>query len=350
MKHLLTYKLFEQLNTYTEIEFVCYNTEMDSPTTKENQRNLYDDLKKYNGYLLPYLQDWSDDFHEQISLAVIILDKENEEYYKNLIETLSDINEVEIDMINSVTDRRVNEILRGELEAIVESKKEDKKEIKPTTDKQLKKRWDKKRNAILTLGKNIKKLRQRVSKDMDSEDEKTRMIATIVRIMDLTGERIGNESSKDEGHHGVSNFYKKHIKVNDDTISFSYIGKSGVKHRTNVKDDKVARNLKEFMEIPGEVFVTTDGLSIKSPQVNRYLADFDITSKDLRGYRVNKLMSEKLRKLKKPETIGEIKKKFNDVLRDVAEQIGHTPGICRKNYLLPEIEEQWYNGKEIQKV
>jgi DNA topoisomerase I len=227
---------------------------------------------------------------------------------------------------------------------------EGKDEIKPTTEKELNKRWDKKRSAILKLGKDIKRLRQKVSKDMDSDDEKTRMIATIVRIMDLTGERIGNENSKSDGHHGVSNFYKKHIKIDGDTVSLSYTGKSGVKHRISVKDSKVARNLREFMKIPGEVFITTDGLSVKSTQVNKYLSDFDITSKDLRGYRVNKLMSERLRKLNKPETIGEIKKKFNDVLRDVAEQIGHTPGICRKNYLLPEIEEQWYKGKEVQKV
>ena len=46
---------------------------------------------------------------------------------------------------------------------------------------------------------------------------------------------------------------------------------------------------------------------------------------------------------------SEIKKMFNEVLRDVAEEIGHTPGICRKNYLLPEIEKAWYEGKEIPK-
>jgi len=218
------------------------------------------------------------------------------------------------------------------------------------SDKQLKKRWDKKRKAILKLGSDIKRLRTKVSKDMDSEDEKTMIIATIVRIMDLTGERVGNDSSAGEGHHGVTNFLKKHAKVNDGTVTFSYTGKSGVKHKVSVKDSKVARNVKKLIKIPGEIFVTTDGLSIKSTQVNKYLGDFDITSKDLRGYLVNKLMSERLRKLKKPESIGDIKKKFNEVLRDVAEQIGHTPGICRKNYLLPEIEEQWYKGKEVQKV
>ena len=130
----------------------------------------------------------------------------------------------------------------------------------------------------------------------------------------------------------------------------NYYSTKNKQHKVSLKDSKVIKNLKEFMEIPGEVFVTTDGLSIKSTQVNNYLSDFDITSKDLRGYLVNKLMSERLRKLKKPDTIGEIKKKFNEVLRDVAEQIGHTPGICRKNYLLPEIEDQWYKGKEVQKV
>lgn len=99
-----------------------------------------------------------------------------------------------------------------------------------------------------------------------------------------------------------------------------------------------------------EVFVTEDGLSIKAPQVNSYLSDFNITSKDLRGFKVNKLMSEKLRKIKKPETDAEIKKVFNEVLREVAEEIGHTPGICRKNYLLPEIEQAFYGGRKVQKI
>ena len=39
-------KLFEQYGkTYTEIEFVCHNTETNSNTTKENQLALYNELK-----------------------------------------------------------------------------------------------------------------------------------------------------------------------------------------------------------------------------------------------------------------------------------------------------------------
>ena len=229
----------------------------------------------------------------------------------------------------------------------------EKKFIKPkeATPTELKKRWEKKRNSIKELQKNISKLRSKVTSDMSSSDEKTQIIATIVRIIDKTGERVGNEQSKLEGHFGITNLRKKHIKVSGSKITLDYVGKSGMKHETTIADSGAASVIKKLLKQPGnEVFVTSGGLSIKAPLVNSYLSDFNITSKDLRGFKVNKLMSEKLRKIKKPKTEAEIKKVFNEVLRDVAEQIGHTPGICRKNYLLPEIEEDFYSFKKVQKI
>ena len=229
----------------------------------------------------------------------------------------------------------------------------EKKFVKPEepTPSELRKRWDKKRNSIKELQKNITKLRSKVDRDMSSADEKTQIVATIVRIIDKTGERVGNEQSKLEGHFGITNLRKKHITVRGSKITLNYVGKSGMKHEATITDSKAASVIKRLMKQTGnEVFVTSDGLSIKAPQVNKYLADFNITSKDLRGFKVNKLMSEKLRKIKKPETEAEIKKIFNEVLREVADIIGHTPGICRKNYLLPEIEEKFYGGKKVQKI
>ena len=126
----------------------------------------------------------------------------------------------------------------------------DDKKPQETSEKDMKKRWKKKRSAILTLGNNIKKLRTKVSKDMDSEDEKTMIIATIIRIMDLTGERVGNDSSAGEGRHGVTNFRKKHAKIDGDTVTLSYSGKSDVKHKVTIKDSKVARNMNKLMKIP----------------------------------------------------------------------------------------------------
>jgi DNA topoisomerase-1 len=230
---------------------------------------------------------------------------------------------------------------------------EKKKFVKPEepTPTELRKRWEKKRNSIKELQKNITKLRNKVTTDMGSEDEKTRIIATIVRIIDKTGERVGNEQSKLDGHFGITNLRKKHITIRGSSITLNYVGKSGMKHNVTITDSKAASVLKKLMKQPGnEVFVTSDGLSIKAPQVNKYLSDFNITAKDLRGYKCNKLMTEKLRKIKKPKTEAEIKKVFNETLKEVAEIIGHTPGILRKNYLLPEIEKDFYGFKKVQKI
>ena len=222
---------------------------------------------------------------------------------------------------------------------------------KEATPSELKKRWEKKRNAISALKNNIKKLKRRIDSDLNSNDEKTQIVATIAKIILMTGERVGNETSKLEGRHGITNLKKKHISVNGDTITLKYTGKSNVSHDRTIKNTKVSSILKKLLKRKSsEIFVTENGLSIKAPQVNTYLSQFDITSKDLRGFRCNKLMQQKLRAKGKIKEEKDRKKIFNELLRNVAEQIGHTPQILRSAYLLPEIEENFYNHGSIGRV
>jgi len=231
---------------------------------------------------------------------------------------------------------------------------EKKKEFQPQkvySEAEITKRWEKKRNKIKTLSKNIRKFKINVDKDLSSSDQKTKIIATIAKIMEITGERVGNDTSAQEGRHGISNLKKKHIKVNGDTITIKYTGKSHVKHEKSFKNAKVAKNLKELMDRrTTDVFSTDDGLSIKSTQVNKYLSQFDITSKDLRGFKSNKLMTQELRKLGKVKEEKERKKKFNELLRKVADEIGHQSATLRKHYLLPEIEDNFYKHGSIGRV
>lgn len=113
-------KIFnEQTNKYNEVEFVCYNEKYKSSTTKQNQLKLYNDLKKVDG-LLPYMQDWCEyDKGEQISLAVILLDKTRQKELFLIIKKLAEKNNVEIDLIDSVDDKKINDILKGDLENII---------------------------------------------------------------------------------------------------------------------------------------------------------------------------------------------------------------------------------------
>jgi DNA topoisomerase-1 len=219
------------------------------------------------------------------------------------------------------------------------------------TKKEIDKRWDKKRNQIKHLSKNIKNFNLKVNKDLSSTDEKIKIIATIAKIIEITGERVGNNSSAHEGRYGISNLRKKHFKINGDTITIKYVGKSLVKHEKTFSNFKVAKNLKELLNRgKQDIFSTINGQSIKNTQVNEYLNQFNITSKDLRGFKVNKLMTIALNELGKVKDEKERKKKFNELLSIVAEEIGHSKQICRTAYLLPEIENNFYKYGSIDKI
>ena len=219
------------------------------------------------------------------------------------------------------------------------------------SEAEIKKRWEKKRGQIKHLSKNIRKLKLRIDKDLSSEDEKTRIIATIAKIMEITGERVGNDASAQEGRYGISNLRKKHINIKGDTITIKYTGKSHVKHEQTFSNAKVAKILKELLDRgKRDIFSTESGTSIKSTHVNSYLGQFNITSKDLRGFKANKLMTAELRKLGKVKEEKDRKTKFNELLKKVAAEIQHGKNTLRTHYLMPEIEDNFYKYGSIGRI
>jgi len=103
---------------YKEIEFVCHNSDSNTSSDIISQRNLYDDLKKLqieSEYKIhPYIQDFSDGKHKELSLSVIILDKQNEKYWERRIIDLSKKHNIKFDLYNDRTEYVVNSIIRGE--------------------------------------------------------------------------------------------------------------------------------------------------------------------------------------------------------------------------------------------
>ena len=170
--------------------------------------------------------------------------------------------------------------------------------------------------------------------------------------MDETGERVGNDVSADNGHFGVTGLKKKHIKVNGSNLKFKYTGKSGVEHEKQINDSTLANAMREAINnSPSEyVFETSDGFRIKNDRVNRYLNRFDVSAKDLRGYSANKWIITRLKSVKDREILGDAKKrktKFNEIVKDVAEKVGHGRATLKKHYLLPSLEREFINHGKI---
>jgi len=218
----------------------------------------------------------------------------------------------------------------------------------------IEKRWQSKRESIYNLKDKVERLKRKVRSDLFSSDDKTRLTALVVRIMMLTSERVGNSESASNGHFGITGFKRKHVDVEGNKVILTYKGKSGVEHEKSFSDATVAAMVKDLIKRSkapsSSLFVTTDGFEIKADKVNRYLKRFDAKSKDIRGFNANRLMVVELKSKGKIKEEKDRKKVFNEALRKVSAKIGHGPSTLRKQYLLPEIEEQFYAHGSIGRI
>lgn len=216
------------------------------------------------------------------------------------------------------------------------------------------KRWELKRDSIYNLKDKIDRLKRKVRSDLYSSDDKTRLTALVVRIMMLTSERVGNSESASNGHFGVTGFKRQHVDVEGTKVILTYKGKSGVEHEKSFSDAACAMMIKDLIKrakSPNAVlFTTQDGFEIKADRINRYLRRFDAKSKDIRGFNANRLMVVELKSKGKIKDEKDRKRMFNEALRKISAKIGHGPSTLRKQYLLPEIEEQFYKHGSIGRI
>jgi len=211
-------------------------------------------------------------------------------------------------------------------------------------------RRSKKTTSVRKLAEQINGLRQKVTLDLKSDDEKTRLTALAITLMDKTASRVGNDESAKEGHFGVTGWRGKHLTVSGDTITVKYVGKSGVDQEKQVTDKTIAKLLKQCQaNCKGKdstLLTTSDGFQINAAKVNRYLKDYGITAKDIRGYAANQMLVEILKRGEKSSDPEERKKKFKEAIKTVAEKVGHQQATLKMHYLLPGMEESYVtNGK-----
>lgn len=219
-------------------------------------------------------------------------------------------------------------------------------------EKVIKERWAKKKDSLMNMADNIRSLRTNLRKDLKGDDDKDRLTALAISLMDKTAERVGNNESEANGHLGITGLSKRNVKVEGNTITLKYIGKSGVKHEKQFSDEGIATALKDAIANSQSkyVFETSDGFRIKNDRINRYLGEYDISAKDLRGYSANQWIVSKLREVKDKEILGDEakrKKKFNEIVKSVAEKVGHGAPTLKKHYMLPALEREWVNNGKI---
>lgn len=219
--------------------------------------------------------------------------------------------------------------------------------------------WNKLRNQskyyhLRLFSEYLPDIRKQVDKDLARKNlDHDKVVALVIRIMELTSIRVGNESYKKlYGSYGLTTLMDKHVKIEGSAISFEFKGKKGVYQKIALHSKKLARLIKQCRDIPGkELFQYYDEegnrCSVGSEDVNRYLKDItgeDFTAKDFRTWAGSVSALYAIKEAGEFETISECKKKIVSVLDEVAINLGNTRTVCKKYYVHPTVIKSYEAG------
>ncbi len=208
---------------------------------------------------------------------------------------------------------------------------------------------------LLDFGKVLPALRLKLEKDMSQTDtNESKVIATVISLMERTYIRIGNESyEKMNGSYGLTTLKDKHVELKGETIKFSFKGKKNIQHNITLKNKKLAKAVKECRDIPGrELFQYYDKegqtKSIDSGMVNNYIKEATggaFSAKDFRTWAGSLNILHSLAAMEAAVDEKEKKQNILKALDDVSSRLGNTRTVCKKYYVHPGILEMYEQDK-----
>ena len=204
-------------------------------------------------------------------------------------------------------------------------------------------------HRLYEFGKALPSLRKTVEKDMTEKGlTRTRVIATIVSLMERTYIRIGNEDyNKLYGSHGITTLLDNHVRIEGNKLRFSFTGKKGKGQNVTLRNARLARIVRQCRDIPGKVlfqYFDDEGQRqpVDSGMVNEYIKEAssgDFTAKDFRTWAGSLNLLRSLCLVGNAESKEECKKNIVYALDEVSRKLGNTRAVCRKYYVHPGLIE-----------
>jgi DNA topoisomerase-1 len=215
-------------------------------------------------------------------------------------------------------------------------------------------------NRMVAFGKALPGIRKRVEQNLSLRGmPRERVLATVVRLLETTLIRVGNEEyARENKSFGLTTMRNRHVEVDGSEVRFHFKGKSGKTHDVSVKDRRVAAIVKRSQDLPGQdlfEYVDDEGelQTVDSADVNEYLREIsgeDFTAKDFRTWAGTVLASVALQEMEKVDSEAGAKKNVVQAVERVARRLGNTPAVCRKCYVHPAVIESYLDGSLLENV
>ncbi len=211
---------------------------------------------------------------------------------------------------------------------------------------------------LMAFAQALPRIRRRVHRDLSQRGlPRTKILATIVRLLETSLIRVGNEAyARDNESFGLTTMRGRHVNVKGSTLKFQFKGKSGVSHAVDLTDPRLAKIVRQSQELPGyELFqyidVSGEKQSIESSDVNAYLREItgqDFTAKDFRTWAGTVLAARALQEFQSFDSQAQAKRNVVRAIESVAKRLGNTKAVCQKCYVHPHVLNSYMEGTLIQ--
>jgi len=198
---------------------------------------------------------------------------------------------------------------------------------------------------LIVVAEQLPTIRAHVSAQLRRRTlDRDRVLATMVRIVDASGIRIGSEVYAEENDSfGLSTLSRRHVTVHGARTAFDFPAKSGKRARIELRDQRVASAVAQLGAQRRRRLFTVDGRAVEAAEVNALLYDLSgehITAKDFRTWRGTRIAFNYLR-----SHLDEAPESAIVAAVDlVADDLRNTRAVARAHYIHPHLLETFTAG------
>lgn len=227
---------------------------------------------------------------------------------------------------------------------------------------------------LIAFARSLPRIRRRVQRDLALQGlPKEKVLAAVVRLLELTLVRVGNEEyARLNRSFGLTTLRDRHARVRGSSVRFRFRAKSGQIREVGIRDRRLAGLVGRCQDLPGQdlfQYVDEDGNQhpIASDDVNAYLREasgIDVTAKTFRTWAATVLACRALGALAaqteaieapdgkavvergrgtRPSSLA--RRQVVAAMKLVADRLGNTPAVARQSYVHPAVVETYLDGQ-----
>ena len=187
-----------------------------------------------------------------------------------------------------------------------------------------------------------------------------RVLATAVRLLDLGAFRVGSEQYAEEnGTYGLATLRREHVHVRGERTFFSYTAKGGIEREVELTDRPTATVVRQLLERPdgrrrGPAGLPGRGRHVagrdqrrdqRLPQGDQRRGDHrqGLPHLDRHGADGRRRWPRRRRRGRGPRG----RRPSSAAYKQVSEQLGNTPAVCKASYVDPRVVDRFENGETV---